>query len=216
VAIDGQSGSGKSTLAAAMARELGLPYINTGLMYRALTAASIREGVGPDDGPRLARLSEGLRFTVAPADPPSLVVEGSDQAGLTSLEVEERVSAVSGHPVVRDALRPRQRDLGRDGAVMEGRDIGSVVFPDAAVKIFLVAPADDRAGRRAGERAASGDEVASALRDRDRQDAVTNPPVPPTDAVVLDTGALGVEATLRAALEVVRSRAPWLLRERPE
>jgi cytidylate kinase len=130
--------------------------------------------------------------------------------------VEERVSAVSGHPVVRDALRPRQRDLGRDGAVMEGRDIGSVVFPDAAVKIFLVAPADDRAGRRAGERAASGDEVASALRDRDRQDAVTNPPVPPTDAVVLDTGALGVEATLRAALEVVRSRAPWLLRERPE
>lgn len=191
VAIDGPAGSGKSTLARGLARRLGLPYVNTGSMYRALTALALRRGVDADDGPGLAALISDLRFTLDRGSPPALEIEGMSGSDLTTLEVERTVSAVARHPQVRAALQREQRALGElHGAVMEGRDIGTVVFPDARVKLFLEAGLETRAARR---------------------DAHTNPLEPAPGAAVIRTGERTVEETLAAALEVVRERAPELL-----
>jgi len=210
VAIDGAAGSGKSTLARRLSRALELPYVNTGSMYRALTRAARRGNVDVEDGPALAELMETLRFTLSPGPTGELLIDDAlPSADLETSEVESNVSAVAAHPAVRSAMRDAQRALGEDGAVMEGRDIGTVVFPDAPVKIFLVAEPVARAGRRVEERGASA--VAGALHERDRRDARVNPLVPAADATVIDTGDLDVDATLRAALAVVAERAPELL-----
>lgn len=211
VAIDGAAGSGKSTLASGLATRLGLTYVNTGLMYRALAAAAIRTGVSPDDEEGLVELTRGLRFGLVPGAPARLQVEGYPEEVLTGPDVESTVSAVSRHPGVRELMRSAQRELGSRGAVMEGRDIGTVVFEDAPVKLFLVADPEARVGRRAEERGRHEGAVAEALRSRDARDAETNPFVPAPDAIVIDTGALDVEATLGEALEAIRERAPELL-----
>ena len=217
VAIDGAAGSGKSTLARLLAGTLGLPYINTGSMYRALTLAARRAGVDVEDGDRLAHLMGTLQFTVSPqpsGEPRELWIDGAPPSEeLDSADVEAHVSAVAKHPEVRAAMRAAQRALGEDGAVMEGRDIGSAVFHDAPVKMFLVAAPHERAGRRVEERGAA--EVAGALLERDRRDARVNPFVPAEDAVVIDTSDLDVDGTLRAALAVVAERAPELLTGTP-
>lgn len=214
VAIDGAAGSGKSTLARRLAVELGLPHVNTGAMYRALTLAARRLEVDVEDAMTLAGLMDTLDFTLSPAGPSSepgeLWIDGAPPSeGLESEDVEANVSAVAKHPEVRAAMRAAQRTLGEGGAVMEGRDIGSAVFPDARVKIFLVAEPHERAGRRVEERGI--EEVAGALHERDRRDARVNPLVPSEDALVIDTSDLDVDATLRAALAVVADRAPELL-----
>jgi cytidylate kinase len=220
VAIDGAAGSGKSTLARRLAIELGLPHVNTGAMYRALTLAARRLEVDIEDGDALAKLMETLNFTLSPPgssnEPRELWIEGAPPSEeLESAEVEASVSAVATHPEVRAAMRAAQRALGEGGAVMEGRDIGSAVFPDAPVKVFLVAEPQERAGRRVEERGV--EEVAGALHERDRRDARVNPFVPAEDAVVIDTSELDVDGTLRTALAVVAERAPELLpgRSRP-
>lgn len=213
IAIDGAAGSGKSTLAGRLARALELPYVNTGLMYRALAAAAVREGVPPDDESGLLELTRGLRFILRVAPPGDLEVEGYEFEELSSIEVESTVSIVASHPVVRAHMRREQRELGdAHGAVMEGRDIASVVFADATVKLYLHAPAHLRAERRASERTApSFDELATALVARDERDARTNPHEPARGAVVLDTSDLDPAQTLEAALAVVRERAPELV-----
>ncbi len=218
VAIDGAAGSGKSTLARLLAGTLGLPYINTGSMYRALTLAARRAEVDVEDADGLAQLMATLQFTLSP--PPSGVVprelwiDGAPPSEeLESADVEAHVSAVAKHPEVRAVMRAAQRALGEDGAVMEGRDIGSAVFPDAPVKMFLVAAPQERAGRRVDERGEA--EVAGALLERDRRDARVNPFVPAEDAVVIDTSDLDVDGTFRAALAVVTERAPELLMGSP-
>ena len=213
VAIDGAAGSGKSTLAARLAKALELPYVNTGLMYRALAAAAVRGGVPPDDESGLLQLTEGLRFILQVEPPGELEVEGYGVEELMSVEVESTVSAVASHPVVRAHMRLEQRQLGdAHGAVMEGRDIASVVFSDAPVKLYLHAPSDLRAERRASERAAVRvDEVANALAARDERDARTNPHAPAPGAVVIDTSKLDPARTLEAALQIVRERAPELV-----
>ena len=208
VAIDGAAGSGKSTLARALARSLGVPYINTGLMYRGLTAAALRSGVDHEDERGLVSLLEAMRFSLSGESPPELVVEGYPEGALTSPAVEAAVSAVARHPGVRERMRVLQRSLGTDGAVMEGRDIATVVFPDASVKLFLVADQAERTARRARERAAADPaEVAEALRMRDARDARTNPLEAAPGATVIDTGAIDVETALAAALRIVR--AAW-------
>jgi cytidylate kinase len=213
VAIDGPAGSGKSTLARALSRTLGLPYVNTGLMYRALTAAAIRDGVPSTDQEGLLRLTGTLKFTMTGANPRELVVEGYPDELLMTSEVEQTVSAVAGHPRVRTWMRDAQRALGGRGAVMEGRDIGSVVFPDAVVKIFLDAPAENRTERRVVQRTGrEREEVAEALEARDELDARTNPFAPAPGAWVIDTEARDAAATLRAVLDLIRERAPELLR----
>ena len=213
VAIDGASGSGKSTLARSLARALERPYVNTGLMDRAVAAAAVRGGVPPGDEIALLGLTRGLRFILRVTPPGELEVEGYQLEELMSVEVESTVSAVASHPVVRVHMRREQRQLGdAHGAVMEGRDIASVVFTDAPVKLYLHAPTELRAGRRARERAAAGvDEVGSALVARDELDARTNPHEPAPGAVLLDTSELDPAETLDAALAVVRERAPELV-----
>ena len=212
VAIDGAAGSGKSTLARGLARTLGWQYVNTGLMYRALAASAIRYGVAADDQRGLLELARGLRFIVRVDPPGELEVEGYDLGVLTSVEVESTVSAVARHPVIRTHMRREQRELGEaHGAVMEGRDIASVVFADAPVKLYLQAPAELRAERRAAERDDEVNEVASALDERDRYDAETNPHEPAAGAAVIDTTDLDPGATLEAALAVIRDRAPELV-----
>jgi cytidylate kinase len=204
VAIDGAAGSGKSTLARALARSLGLPYVNTGLMYRGLTAAALRSGVEQEDERGLVSLLETVRFSLSGQNPPELVVEGYPEDALTSPAVEAAVSAVARHPGVRERMRVLQRSLGKDGAVMEGRDIATVVFPDASVKLFLVADEAERTARRARERAATdAADVAEALRLRDVRDARTTPLEAAPGAIVIDTGAIDVDTALAAALRIV-------------
>jgi cytidylate kinase len=213
VAIDGAAGSGKSTLARLLARELGLAYINTGLMYRALTRLALDTGTSPDDAPSLVTLSDRLSFSVIGDDPPEVEVEGYRKADLHALEVDSTVSSVARHPEVRGCLRSLQRSMGEaSGAVVEGRDIGSVVFPDARVKLYLVADPAVRADRRVVERQEPRRATTEALVRRDARDALTNPFEPPEGAIVLDTGAADHEATLAAALAIVQELAPELLR----
>jgi cytidylate kinase len=216
VAIDGPAGSGKSTLAERMARALVLPYVNTGLMYRAATLWALREGVDLEDGPALAQVARGIRFDLSSRfSPPAILIDGEPPSpDLVAPEVEVNVSTVSRHPEVRAVLRDEQRRLGSDGAVMEGRDIGSVVFPDAAVKIFLVAGPDERAARRVRERrgpapsdgATPTPDVADALAIRDALDERVNPFVPAPDAVLLDTTGKDPDEVLREALTMARER----------
>lgn len=209
VAIDGPAGVGKSTLARRLARVLGLPYLNTGLMYRALTLEALRTGLDLDDGDALARAAAELRFGLtSTGDPPRLLIDGRTPAReLTGPDVERHVSRVAAHPAVRSVLRAEQRRLGEAGAVVEGRDIGAVVFADATVKLFLVAGEEERAHRRARERAhADHPALARELRARDALDEQVNPLVPAPDAVPLDTSGRDADEVLEEALAIVRSR----------
>jgi CMP/dCMP kinase len=214
IAIDGAAGSGKSTLARGLAESLGLPYVNTGIMYRALTLAALDAGIDPDDGEALAELMSRLRFGLSDGNPPEIEVEGAPPTpALVSDRVEAEVSHVARHPQVRALMREGQRALGLPGAVVEGRDIGSVVFPDAPVKLFLTAAPRTRVQRRAEQRgAADALDVESALHRRDARDARVNPFEPAPDAIVLDTSDRTVDDTLDVALTIVRERVPELFR----
>lgn len=206
IAIDGPAGSGKSTLARSLARALDIPYVNTGLMYRALAARALATGIDPDDGDALLALLAPMRFDLGGGPPAALRVDGREPgAELSTPEVEEAVSHVARHPGVRSAMRDLQRALGADGGAVEGRDIGTVVFPDADAKLFLDAEEADRAARRRRERG-DAPSVEEALATRNLRDARVNPFVPAADAVTIDTGALDAERTLARALEVVRAR----------
>jgi cytidylate kinase len=208
VAIDGAAGAGKSTLARALATALGLAYVNTGSMYRALTGAALRAGIDLEDEEALVRVIDGLRFALREGSPPELEVEGWTIDALTAPEVEAEVSRAARHPAVRRVMRRLQRGFGQgEGAVMEGRDIGTVVFPEAPVKIFLTADPDARGSRRLAERSPDR-AIVRALHARDEQDAMVNPLEPAADATVIDTTDLTTEQTLARALELVRDRLP--------
>ena len=206
IAIDGAAGSGKSTLARRLAVELRLPYVNTGLMYREITRCALQAGVDVDDASRLTELAREIRFDLDSRDSsPSLLIDGrAPSEDLSTPEVEGNVSAVSRHPEVRAVMVSEQRRLASDGAVMEGRDIGSVVFPDADVKLFLEAEHEERASRRIRERKGES-VVATELANRDARDARVNPFVPAPGAVRLDTTGKTVDETFREALELVTS-----------
>ena len=222
VAIDGPAGSGKSTLARSLASALGLPYLNTGLMYRAVARAAIERSVAADDEAGLTELASSMRFDLdadptvrrgtdepGTSEPPrSLLIDGvQPDDSLSAPAVEAIVSAVARHPGLRKVLRAEQRRLGSVGCVAEGRDIGMVVFPEADVKIFLAASPDVRTARRAKERAAPKfGAVEEALTKRDVLDARTNPLEPASDALVLDTSNMSRDETLRQALELVNAR----------
>jgi cytidylate kinase len=212
IAIDGAAGSGKSTLARGLAEALRLPYVNTGIMYRALTLAALDTGVDPDDGDALAELMSRLRFGLSDDDPPEIEVEGAPPSpSLMSERVEAEVSHVARHPQVRALMREGQRRLGVPGGVVEGRDIGSVVFPDAPVKLYLTAEPRTRVERRTEQRGAVDPiDVEEALHRRDARDARVNPFEPAPDAIVLDTSDRTVDDTLEVAVAIVRDRMPEL------
>lgn len=207
IAIDGPAGSGKSTLARGLARELGLPYVNTGLMYRAVTLEALRRGVDPEDADGLLALARTLTFDLdLDRHPPELSIEGSvPEPALASPEVEAAVSRVARHPALRTYLRDEQRRLGGGGAVMEGRDIGSVVFPNALLKVHLAAGPEERAARRALERdGAEPTEVEEAIAARDALDARN---VPPLEADLdVDSTHLDAQQVLALVLAEVRLR----------
>jgi len=208
IAIDGAAGSGKSTLARRLAVELDLPYVNTGLMYRAVALKAHRLGFATDDAERLAALAAETRFELdSSVRPPELTIDGEPPGPeLSAPEVESSVSAVARHPEVRTVLREVQRRLAAVGGVVEGRDIGTVVAPNADLKLFLQAHPEERADRRALERDDDPARIAQALGTRDELDARTNPLVPAPDAVVLDTSGLEPGDVLARALALARER----------
>jgi CMP/dCMP kinase len=189
ITIDGPAGAGKSTVARAVADRLGYTYVDTGLMYRELTAVAMERGVDPDDGHALAAL-----VGQAPAGP----------VDLRSEAVSARVSAVSRHAEVRQRMRERQRALARD-AVLEGRDTGSRVCPDAEVKVYLTASLEARAARRAVDLGLGADEVGRTIAARDRGDAEQLAPAP--DAHVIDTSGLTVAEAVDAVVRLVEAAA---------
>ena len=193
VAVDGPSGSGKSTVSRAVADALGLEVLDTGAMYRAVTKAALDRGVDLDDGEALGMLAREVQIEVTD----TVVLDGCDvTAAIRGPEVTGAVSAVSAHPQVREVLVARQRAWAqaRGGGVVEGRDIGTVVFPDAPLKIFLTADERERARRRHGDevaarRATDVTAVADELARRDRLDAsrAASPLAAAADAIVVDT-----------------------------
>ena len=205
VAIDGPAGSGKSTVARALAVRLGFRYLDTGAMYRALTWLALRDGVALDDGQALAQLS---RDNPVSFDADGAVeVAGEDvSVGIREAEIDRQVPVVARHPAVREIMRERQRALGSVGdVVIEGRDIGSVVAPDAEVKVFLVADEAERARRRGAERPEEeADTLAADLRARDERDAVNTRPA--DDAVLLDTTELDIDEVVARIVELVETR----------
>jgi cytidylate kinase len=179
VALDGPGSSGKSSVGAAAARALGYRFVDTGLFYRALTAAAIRRGLAPDQVPALVSLVDAISLVAGPDGVyGGVLLDGEDiTAALTDPAVDASVSAYARIPEVRDALLPRQRELAAGGGiVVAGRDIGTVVLPDATLKVFLDASVDERAARRIAERgvpagSAEADEIRYQLRLRDEVDS---------------------------------------------
>ena len=205
IAIDGPAGSGKSTVARAVARHLGVDHLDTGAMYRSVAFAALRDGVDPEDVEEVAALVSSVLIE---ADD-QVIVDGADATdAIRSPAVSLAVSAVAQNPAVRADLVRRQRDWvrARPGAVVEGRDIGSVVLPDADLKVYLTASDAERARRRAGEAGQPGhDEVAADLARRDRVDAsrVASPLVVAEGAVVIDTTGRTVGEIVDAVLELL-------------
>ena len=205
VAIDGPAGSGKSTVARGLAARLGFRYLDTGAMYRALTWLALERGIELEDERALARLARDNPIVF---DGDAVSIGGDDvTAGIRGARIDRVVSAVARHSQVRAIMRDRQRELAEGGdAVIEGRDIGTVVCPDADVKVFLVADAAERARRRQAERPEIGAEaLATDLRLRDERDAAQTQPAP--DAETLDTTALSVEDVLDRIEGLVEARA---------
>ena len=207
IAIDGPAGAGKSTVARAVARALGFVYLDSGAMYRCVALAALRAGAGLDDGAALGRLARGLRLALQDG---RVSLDGDDVTeAIRAPEVSAAASRVSVHPQVREAMVQRQRALIAGGDyVAEGRDIGTVVSPDATLKVFLTASDAERARRRAAEtgeppaevRAAQG---SRAARDREREHGALRAA---DDAVEIDTTGLSVDQVAARIAELAAQR----------
>jgi cytidylate kinase len=205
VAIDGPAGAGKSTVARALAMRLGFRYLDTGAMYRALTWLALERGVGLDDGSALGALADASPIMF---DTDHVSIDGQDVTeGIRQPDIDRVVSSVARHPEVREVMRDRQRELAEQGdAVIEGRDIGTVVCPHADVKVYLVADEDERARRRVAERPEIGAEaLATDLRLRDERDAAQMQPA--ADARTIDTTEVDIDGVVDSIERLVRERA---------
>jgi len=216
VAIDGPAGAGKSSASRGLAERLGFAYVDTGGMYRAVGVLAEERRIALDDDPALAHLIDGLRIDSAGE---RLVVDGRDLSdAIRTAAAGELASRVSTRPVVRERLVALQRMLGARGdVVMEGRDIGTVVFPDAGLKVFLTASPEERARRRARELAARGEladerQLAADIARRDRRDSerAHSPLKPAADAVIVDTSGVDLPTVVTRLTMLVESR--WNLR----
>lgn len=206
IAIDGPAGAGKSTVARALADRLGLEYLDTGAMYRAITFAALAKDVSVYDVDAVAALSPHVEMTVEPG---SVTVDGVDAtAAIRGRDVTERVSAVAANSAVRADLVARQRRWGveRGGGVIEGRDIGTVVFPDARLKIYVTATPRVRAERRVGEIGGDVDDVESAIVERDRLDSTrSDSPLREADGShTIDTSGRAVADIVEQIMEMLR------------
>jgi cytidylate kinase len=204
VAIDGQACACKSTVDRRLAERLHFRYLDTGAMYRALTLLALRQSFDLSDGERLGRLAR--EYPVSFEDEQRVFIAGTDvTAAIRRTQVDRMVPVVARHPQVREVMRERQRELGHDGdVVIEGRDIGTVVAPDAEVKIYLVADPKVRAQRRLAERPEiGGDALATDLRLRDQSDAARMRPA--ADAHEIDTTSLLGDDVVAQIEELVRA-----------
>jgi CMP/dCMP kinase len=205
IAIDGPAGAGKSTVGRALARRLGLEYLDTGAMYRAVAFAALRQGVPVTDDDAVADLARAMELSVSDD---GVFVDGVDATlDIRGREVTEAVSAVAANTPVREELRARQRQWAdeRGGGVIEGRDIGTVVFPDAALKLFITANPRTRAERRVLEIGGDVDEVAGSIVERDRRDmSRLDGPLRAADgAAVVDTTGLTVDEVVDLIIELL-------------
>ena len=216
IAIDGPAGAGKSTVARALAKRLGFTHIDTGAMYRAVALWATRLGMDLDDLHRLEQLAKEARIEFAgdangrSQQQQRVLLNGEDvTAAIREPHIGDAASKVAACPGVRRAMRDEQRRIGASGpAVMEGRDIGTVVFPEAKVKVFLDAGAEERARRRSLETGAELGDVARDMADRDRRDRTRAeaPLLQASDAEYLDTTSLAPEQVEERILKLVRER----------
>jgi cytidylate kinase len=219
IAVDGSAASGKSSIGRRLAAHLGYPFLDTGIMYRAVTLAALERGVGVSDQHRLGKLAAEIEIDVnlpAPGANSEAVVS-VDSSNVTSAlrraDVENAVSLVSRVPAVREALVSQQRQIAaRKAIVMAGRDIGTVVLPDADLKLYLDASLDERAGRRHKEfeslgRSVDHEEVLNDLRRRDRIDSErqVSPLRPADDAVVINTDGLGLDEVFARVVDILEN-----------
>jgi cytidylate kinase len=214
IAIDGPSGAGKGTVARAVAARLGYRHVDTGAMYRAVAWKAVREAIDLRDEEATSALARQLRIEVGDG---VVRVDGHDVAqAIRTPEIDAAAAAVARQPRVREVLILLQRAIGAGGGVvMEGRDIGTVVFPDADVKVYLDASAEERARRRAhdpahamGRAGAAVEEVASALEARDRSDRTraASPLAVAADAVTIDTTRLSIEDAVDKVMDLVQKK----------
>lgn len=214
IAIDGPAGSGKSTLAALLARKYGYTNIETGAMYRALALKAMERGISLDDAAALGALAHGSHIELDPReDENRVLLDGKDVTDrIRRQDVTEAASRVSVYPPVREWMVRRQREIGAAGGiVMEGRDIGTKVFPDAEVKIFLDAAPEVRGSRRYLQNPAVASQPASVLaelRARDERDRTraNSPLVPAPDAVLIDSTNLTLEQVIERATRIVEEK----------
>src|ERR1051325_9639502 len=217
IAIDGPSASGKSTLGRMLARELGLLYIDTGSMYRAVALAVVESSTNQQDDVAVSLLAERIKIDLA-ADPDRLSVflDGREVTRRIRDEDVTRVSSVvSAIPAVRRTMVRCQRELGQRGAVMNGRDIGTVVFPDADIKFFLDASVGERAERRLAEErehdpGATYEQTLADITERDRRDTTRadSPLIAAKDAIVIDSTGQPIKEVLARMMKIVRSQKP--------
>lgn len=218
IAIDGFAGSGKSTAAARLAKKLGYLYFDTGVMYRAVTWAVLDRGVDPDDREQVSNVAESLKINVIPNGPQdgrqyTVVADDQDVTwAIREASVEAKVSQVSAYPRVRAVLTDQQRRIAAGGSViMVGRDVGTVVLPQADLKVFLEASAQERARRRCKQlkeqdKPADYEDILTAIIERDKKDKANpvSPTVPAEDAVILNTDNLRIEEVVKELQMLVR------------
>jgi cytidylate kinase len=205
IVIDGPAGAGKSSVARETASRLGLSFLDTGAIYRAITLVMLRAGIPPQDGSALRDALRDFRVSFSGS---RVLVDGEDVSeAIRTREIDDNVSPYSALPVVREALLGIQRSQAGAGLVAEGRDMGTVVFPDAGLKIFLTASPEARAKRRFDERVAKGepadyDEILRAIRKRDKIDSSRDvaPMKPAYDAIIFDTTDFTLEQVVEKIL----------------
>ena len=215
IAIDGPSGAGKGTVARAVAARLGYRHVDTGAMYRALAWLALHNGITLADEAAVAALGERAHFDLEGG---RIAIDGHDvRAAIRTPDIDKAATVVARHPDVRRLLVARQRAYGAaGGVVMEGRDIGTVVFPDADVKVYLDASPEERARRRAADPAHTSSqsgqlaEVATALAERDKSDSTraASPLAVASDATVIDTTGVPVDEVIERVLSLVDVRRP--------
>ena len=219
IAIDGPVAAGKSTVAQLLARRLGFFYLDSGLLYRVLTLKALQEEVAPEDAVALADLARRLNVSIRPASrrdgrQSDVLLEGKDVSlAIRAPEVDANVSAVSSHAAVRNALiEPQRRAVRPPGSVVAGRDIGTVIFPDADLKIYLEADAEERARRRLLQQGAWSEagltRTLQQIQERDRLDSTraVAPLQQATDALVIDTDDVAPQQVVARIVEVFEAR----------